>query len=84
MSCVPARARLSAMGCPMTPKPMKPMSKFTSIPPRLARVATRSVSTRILFAARHHHVHDMHQHGLVVLVQCGRAELDQALLRTGL
>jgi hypothetical protein len=39
---------------------------------------------RRLPPALHDHVHDIHKHGLVVLVQGGGSELDQALRRTRL
>jgi hypothetical protein len=39
---------------------------------------------RRLPPALHDHVHDIHQHGLVILVQGGGSELDQALRLTRL
>jgi hypothetical protein len=44
----------------------------------------RSLLIGNVIPAQNDQVHDMQQHGLVVLVQGGRSELDQALLRTRL
>jgi hypothetical protein len=37
-----------------------------------------------VFPAQHDNVYDLHQHGLAILIQGGRSEFDQALLRTRL
>jgi NAD(P)-dependent dehydrogenase (short-subunit alcohol dehydrogenase family) len=41
-------------------------------------------ASRNVLPARHDQVHDMHQHGIAVLIQGGCSELDQALFRTRL
>jgi len=50
---------------------------------RLSAVSPRTASAAS-FCMSCDQVQDLHQHGLVVLVQGGRSELDQALLRTRL
>src|SRR6266702_1318907 len=92
--CSPAAAKsrhsmaTSALSAPPATKAASALEILSgsaiSIMSILLRQSRFAVSTRMLSTARHDHVHDMHQHGLVVLVQRSRPELDEALLRTGL
>jgi hypothetical protein len=53
----------------------------------LERDAARKDQSLVLsnvLPAQHDEVYDMHQHRLAILIQGGRSELDQALLRTRL
>jgi hypothetical protein len=51
---------------------------------RLLVICLQSLLLPYVLLAQYDQVQDVYQHGLVVLVQGGRSELDQALLRTRL